>query len=502
MNDLEHEIREALRRHEGDAPTFDATDARRAAGRTQRRQFVNVAGAGLGTLVIVIGLVAGLNTLERADRRPIVIDQPSPLQLTATIGGAVEVSGPRDWFLIDHWPATDSEIHPPTEEPLLLFEVSNFDPGLSDAICPAEPGAPRSLPTDGVAVSVTLGTASDPAGRCAGPIVDVRTGTLPGRGLPYTSVVVAGASASDGDLTTAAGILDSIASGGDFAFYRTGRGHAAYVLDAWSDGPATSTLEARPSNGKVELTVRQIEGQSISGGGTIEVSGSQPIEAPGGGAATFGAVTDDVARVELHHAGIDGPFIAERIELPPSLDAGFDAFVFEPQPEGGPYEVIAYGREGEVLYSSYPPLTDTERVGTVRAFGTTWAVKLSAAADGYWKASCVEPAATGTLDPCERGWGGGSLVQTFETPVPAVFVTQYQGVDAIDVVTDDGRRYPAVMVPTGGGASVAVVALEGAGEGRFVYQYDGKVDEGRRPEAHVEWSDVSQVIRNVRILGS
>ena len=207
--------------------------------------------------------------------------------------------------------------------------------------------------------------------------------------------------------------------------------------------------------------------------------------------------------MEFHRAGVDEPFVAERIDLPPRLDAGFDAFVFEPQPEGGPFEVVAFGTDGEVLFSSLPPLTDTERVGTVRAFGTTWAVKLSTAADGYWRASCVEPAATSTLDPCERGWGGGSLVQTFETPVPAVFVTQYQGVEAIDVVTDDGRRYPAAMIPTGGGGSVAVAALEGAGEGRFVYQMsDGRVDEGRRPEARVGWSDVGQVIGNVRIAGS
>ena len=191
------------------------------------------------------------------------------------------------------------------------------------------------------------------------------------------------------------------------------------------------------------------------------------------------------------------PFVAERFALPPSLDAGFDAFVFEPQPEGGPFEVVAIGTDGEVLYSSLPPLTDTERVGTVRAFGTTWAVKLSTAADGYWGTSCVEPAATSTLDPCERGWGGGSLVQTFETPVPAVFVTQPLGVVAVDVVTGDGRRYPAEMVPTGGGGSVAVVALEGAGEGRFVYQMSGgRVDEGRRPEAHVVWPDVGQVMGN------
>jgi hypothetical protein len=459
-----------------------------------------------GALGVIVALATGIVLVRSLTSRGVPADPapppPSGPVLTATIGGAVEVSSPRAWYLVDHWPATDSEIHPPAEEPLLLFEVANFDPGLSDAVCPAEPGGSRSLPADGIAISVTLGPASEAAGRCAGAIEDVRTETISDLDIPYTSVVVAGPDASDRDRATAAEIVDSIQPTGTFALYRTGRGQAAYVLDAWSDETTTSTFEARPSNGKVELSVRQIEGWDISGGESIEVSGSQPIEAPTG-SETFGAVMDDVARVELHRAGIDEPFVAERIALPPSLDAGFDAVVFEPQPEGGPFEVVAIGTDGEVLYSSLPPLTDTERVGTVRAFGTTWAVKLSTAADGSWGTSCVEPAATSTLDPCERGWGGGSLVQTFERPVPAVFVTQPVGVVAVDVVTGDGRRYSAEMVPTRGGGSVAVVALEGAGEGRFVYQMSGgRVDEGRRPEARVVWSDIGQFVRNVRIAGS
>ena len=502
MNDLEARIREVLHEDANRAP-FVGAMPERVRPRVRRRQAATVLAALLAAVALIAGSVSVVRSLQNVPADP----APQSLQLTATIGGAVEVSSPRDWYLVDHWPATDSEIHPPSQDPLVLFEVANFDPGLTDAVCPAEPGGERSMPASGIAVSVTLGMASHPAGRCAGAIVDVRTGTVTvssvpytGSSIPYTSVVVAGPDASERDRTIAAEILDSIQPTGTFTFYRNGRGHAAYVLDGWSDKATTSTLEARPSDGKVELSVREING-SDTGGGSIEVSGSQPVEAPDGGAATFGAVTDDVARVELHRAGIDQPFVAERIELPPSLNAGFDAFVFEPQPEGGPYEVIGYGADGEVLYSSFPPLTDTERVGTVRAFGTTWAVKSSSAADGYWGTSCVEPAATSTLDPCQRGWGGGLLVQTFETPAPAVFVTQGVGVVGVDVLTDDGLRYPAMMVPSGGG-SVAVAPLEGAGEGRFVYQMsDGRVDEGHRPEAHVEWPDVGQVIGDVGIVG-
>ena len=466
--------------------------------RKQREQRIRA-----GAVGVVVALAVGMFLVRSLSSDAIPAD-PDPqlpsgtvLDLTATIAGVLEVSSPRDWYLVDHWRATDTEIRPPSSDPLVLFEVANFDPGLSNAICPAEPGGSRPLPADGVAVSVTLGPSSDAAGRCAGATAEIRTGTT-SSGLPYTSVVIAGPDASGRDRATAAEILDSIDPAGAFALYRSGRGHAAYVIEAWSDGLTTSTLEARPTNGKVELSLWQIERGEDIGGGSIEVSGSRLIETPAG-FELFGAVTDDVARVELHIAGIDEPFVAERIELPASMDGGFDAFVFERQPQGA-FEVVAIGTDGDVLYSSLPPLTDTERVGTVRAFGTTWAVKLSTAADGYWAATCVAPAATSTLDPCERGWGDGPLVQTFETPVPAVFVTNYQGVDAVDVETDDGRLFPAAMIPTGGGASVAVVALEGAGVGRFVYHYDGKVDEGR--PGGVEWSDVGQDMGDVRIAGS
>jgi hypothetical protein len=97
MNDLEHEIRETLRHHESDAPTFDSSDARRAAARTRRRQIVNVTGVGLGTLVIVIGFAVGLSGLVRADRSPTVLDTPSPSQTS------VPTRGPNDQE-VHGWP--------------------------------------------------------------------------------------------------------------------------------------------------------------------------------------------------------------------------------------------------------------------------------------------------------------------------------------------------------------------------------------------------------------
>ena len=76
-----------------------------------------------------------------------------------------------------------------------------------------------------------------------------------------------------------------------------------------------------------------------------------------------------------------------------------------------------------------------------------------------------------------------------------MFVTQSVGdIDAIDLRADDGTVFHAVMLPVGRGGMVAVFALEGEGRGRFVYYFDGKTDQGRRPEAQVEWPDLGQVI--------
>ena len=83
--------------------------------------------------------------------------------------------------------------------------------------------------------------------------------------------------------------------------------------------------------------------------------------------------------------------------------------------------------------------------------------------------------------------GGGLLVQTFDEPSPAVFVTQGVGdnMGPIDVQADDGRVFHAVMLPHQGGF-VAVVALDGSGQGRFVYSLtDGRTDQGLRPEAQM-----------------
>ena len=91
MNDLESRIRDAFNDREGDAPTFDPSDARHVAGRTRRRQILNAAGAGIGALAVVIAITTGLGGLLRADRVP--ADRPPPAP-TGTVGIALPIEYP------------------------------------------------------------------------------------------------------------------------------------------------------------------------------------------------------------------------------------------------------------------------------------------------------------------------------------------------------------------------------------------------------------------------
>lgn len=78
MGDLEREIRETLLRHEANAPAFDASDARRAAGSARRRQLRNTAVGGIAGSAAAIAMITGLGGLMRADPPPTVLDRPPP----------------------------------------------------------------------------------------------------------------------------------------------------------------------------------------------------------------------------------------------------------------------------------------------------------------------------------------------------------------------------------------------------------------------------------------
>ena len=326
-----------------------------------------------GALGVVVALAMGLALVRSLTSGGIPADPVPPeppggrsLELTATIGGTVEVSSPRDWYLVDHWPATDSEIHPPSEAPLLLFEVANFDPGLAEPrLSRPSPGGHGPCPPDGIAVSVTLGPASDPH----------RTMCRGDRGSSNRD--------EHGDLASRTRSCWSPGQTRPIAivrppprsWIRSSRPAPSRTTGTAEVTPPTSSRAGRTGprrrrSRRARRTARSSSPYARSRAGTSSEetpsrSRARSRSRPPAGARAFGAVTDEVARVELHRAGIDEPFVAERFDLPPSLDAGFDAFVFEPQPEGGPYEVVAYRhrRRGPLLVA---PAAHRHRAGRDR----------------------------------------------------------------------------------------------------------------------------------------
>ena len=470
-------------------------DPRRPVHRARRHRSITTGLVAVLVAVIVMGGAIGLRTFTETApaTEPTPTQGPVPpgsrpvFQRTATIGGFT-VTSPSDWSLVDYWGDYNEDDPTALDKPTALLEVTNFDAGLSTPVCETEPGQPSRLPSDGVAIFVTVGNdGGGVAGLCGGTVDATATGTVGDH--PYRVVMALGPDVSAGDRATSQEIWRSIAPGALTAYAR-GNPHS-YVVDA-STGSATWLLEAVPTPRGVSLSMLTFD---IGLGYDLVESGGVPdVRAIDG--ETFGFVTERAARVEYHRAGIATPFLATLIDLPPSLHIAADAFVVGSAPSGGPAETVAIGSNDEVLGSNFPPLVDTKQVGTVRAFGTTWNVMISRDAQGYLPATCVEPATTGSSQgPCERGWGGGLLVQSFDQPSPAAFVTQFVGVEGVDVVADDGRLFHAVMVPVRGGGSVAVVALEGGGSGRLIYHMTGgKTDEGLRPEAHIEWTEHGQVI--------
>jgi hypothetical protein len=466
--------------------------------RDRKRRNQRITAGALAAAIVIIGALAFAGALRSAPPPPMNHDNPRTntrpvFERTATVGG-LTVTSPSDWYLVDYWGEWTLDFTTSLSNTAIpLLELTSFDPGLSTPICDAASGEPTRLPADGVAIFVTVGNdGRKVADLCGGSVEASATGAISGN--LYRSVMTIGPDVTEKTRAAAEKIWRSL----DWtSFYSYNREQApAYVLDGWSEEGLGWLLEARTSERGVELY--EIAPFSHYGDGAHVVPrASSPIQGE-----TVGVVTEDAAKVEYRRAGVGTPLVGKLIDLPPSLASGFDAYVFAPQPTEGPFEVVAIGMDGEVLGSTLPPLVNTERVGTVRAFGTAWTVKFSTSADGSWASTCVEPAATDratdSLDPCERGPGGGMLVQSSDGQNPSVFVTQFVGDDvgAIDVQGDDGTVFHAVMLPhRGSGGKVAVVALEGEGEGRFVYYLtDGRIDQGRRPEAHVQWPDLGQVI--------
>ena len=105
--DIERELRKLFREKAGDAPlaTFNAPTAapQEVLRRGRRRQVGTVIGSAAIVLVLIVGSVAGLNTLLRGDGDPFTTGQYEVFERTATIE-AFTVTSRSDWFLVNEWP--------------------------------------------------------------------------------------------------------------------------------------------------------------------------------------------------------------------------------------------------------------------------------------------------------------------------------------------------------------------------------------------------------------
>jgi len=492
--------RETLRRGIGGfAPRPDGYE-RVLRRRDRRRRNQRAMAGALAVAIVLIGVLAFFAAVRST---PLPGDGVTPtppiaatntrgvFQRTATIGG-LTVTSPSDWVLVDYWGLWNADAVSLDGTAVPLLELTNFDPGLSTPVCDVGSGQPTRMPSDGVAIFVIIGNdGTDVGERCGGNVEDSTVGMVFawGNTVPYHIVLAAGPELSEADRVAAEEILRSIAWTADGTPYARGQS-PRYVLDGWQEGSAWGLLEALPSSLNVELSEIEVDGGGGSGSSSFAdfaVPTPNAIE----GDLNFGAVTEDATRVEFHFARGWTPLEARVIDLPPSLAFGIDAFWFRSEPKDSTTgEMVAIGDHGQILGSNLPPLVNTVKVGTVRAFGTTWNVKDSWAADGGFDVACVEPASASTSDPCDRPLGGGTSVQIFQTPVPATFVSVLGG--RVGIRMDDGTVLQALKfrIP-GSGSFVAVFALEGGGTGRLIYHFDGdKVYEGPR----VEWPDLGQVI--------
>ena len=390
----------------------------------------------------------------------------------ATIGG-LSVTSPSDWTLVDYWGLWDSDAVSLDSTAVPMFELTNFDAGLSTPVCDAAPGDTTRLPADGVAIFAVVGNDGRQAGdRCGGSIADASVGTV--RVLdrvPYQVVLAIGPAVTEKDQAVAHEIFRSIRWTGPVAPYA--RGHEPrYILDGSRDGSTWWLLEAHPSASNVQLSVIEFVRYGESGsdeGSDFQVPSPNTIEGNG----WFGAVTEEASKVDFYRERGGPPIEGRVVDLPPSLPFAFDAWWFGSDlRQNWDGEAVAVGHDGTILGSTLPPLVQSMQVGTLRTSGARWRVKDSRSADGYDAHACVEPSSAPTSPPCARPLGGGLSVQTFSEPVPASFLSVDVSSDIrLEIRMHDGTTLQPVRFPAWNGAAVAVFVLEGTGSGRLIYHY-------------------------------
>jgi len=536
--DMERELRELFRQKAGDAPlaTFNAPTAapQEVLRRGRRRQVGTVIGSAAIVLVLIVGSVAGLNTLLRGDGDPFTTGQYEVFERTATIE-AFTVTSPSNWYLVNEWPlsmqmavgsgsssgectaaapgvgqpspvCTSSEPSvqlEPLPHGLPMFQLSNVDIGLNTVSCG------QNLATDSAVLYVGLDYeraifgAKDPSigpwpvelqepEASGGPCGAGRYATFSVNGQPFFAWVGFGDGVTDADRATTLTAYQSLTVDDGWEPIPPNNVTPAYVIAGGEYGPGDDwRLELRPEGNALELSLQDGPAPAVLlTDGSVEPlawTGTDPI---------FGAITRAATGVEFRPGAgnVDSdpgesPVAGTIMPLPPTLGSfDFDVFFIDP-PEG--YEelggrVVALGVDEP---TATPSPGSEPRADVVSLSGGnaehTWIVRFTGSFDDG--SACIrvrldaEP-----FDPlCP---GTAAVRNSFAGSLPSLhgWLTSYYLLagsvppDVADIrfVDTDGQASIRELQCTAGPAGwtekkVCVISLPGEGSGTLEYLDDG-----------------------------
>ena len=364
MNDLVHELRDLLDERSRDA-RVGSTPAPKVFQRARRRQLWTALGTVVTVAAVVAGSIAGISAVVRT-RGPVVVTDPGVGELrTASINGAT-ITFPTRWHLLALPTAFDGMGD--------IVQLTNFDPASTQ---PCFTGDAVDLPPDGVLLLVERGTgpigddaarwpvplAYDPAPsacRPGSPMESPEPG-LPWResaewasengSIPYSAYLVYGPDADPRAREALVAAFGSLTVDDPVERSWASFVTPAYVLasgDGWN--LLGVDIELPDGRHRIEIaldSIRQDVGGSISDVQADDLAGSIDATLARDGSIAWGAVTQNVARVEAR--GANGVVTQGEIApMPPSFDVAYSAFAVE-VPDPSRTRVTAFDAAGGPL---------------------------------------------------------------------------------------------------------------------------------------------------------
>ena len=504
MNDLEQRLKDVLETDAAKAPTVPR--APQGLKREVRRRQIGTALIGTVAIVAVLGVsLAGFRAIDRSEGTTPVDDTVGRTTRSSNEPRMIEnlsITSASDLYLVR--PAQDARCTVNFDcEYYEALQLSNFDPGLARSAC----GAP--VPPGGAVLALRMDlqrieNVEDPEFPAtfdpATPVTDGPCG--PGQytrfavdNFPYYAWIGRGDGATEGDAQALIRSFDSIEVVPlERQLPSGGRYRAAYVVAGGENAAGPWRLEVRPSVSSIQPTNVEMLLIGSEGGPAIEGFNvpSIPIEQAGGD-PTFGAVTKSAASVEIRADGTRSD--ATMMPLPPSLPFDFDLF-FASHEGDVPARAIALDSDGVVMGAAdQKPSANVNGDGNYvvarfDAFGARWELSISRGSQECGVDLRNLDSGVGGGGSC--GGIGGSYGSD-DPPNFFFFGPLSDGATSAEVVTPDGRVYPAIAVgATPDGRTYFVVAVEGAGPGtvRTLDDQGGVVRSSK-----MAWTDYGQVIQ-------